>query len=239
MNKPSITNLSEDLLERNLTLKTSQSQKSKRKVAIDQSNSPTNDRIIEALINDVHKTLGICIQDLHDWIQENPLPVELLKDILHTAKHFQLHPFMGHIDWELSPEGDWEIYIPVDGWITMILREPTFQGITFNQSDETENGISAWMECTIYRSNMMHPITVREYFCELKTNHPVWQHMPRRMMRHKTVQQCARFAFGISDNLNLYNAKTRNRDQMEEIKIQKSYVSGKEFLKKIIKTEVC
>ena len=26
----------------------------------------------------------------------------------------------------------------------------------------------------------------------------MWAQMPRRMLRHKTVQQCARFAFGIS-----------------------------------------
>jgi hypothetical protein len=121
----------------------------------------------------------------------------------------------------------------------MIQREPTFRGITFNQSGESENGIPLWLECTIYRSNLMHPITVREYFYELKTEHPAWQQMPRRMMRHKTIQQCARLAFGISDNLNLYNSKARNNDLIEEIKTEKIHLSGKEILKEIIKTEVC
>jgi hypothetical protein len=58
-------------------------------------------------------------------------------------------------------------------------------------------------------------------------------------MRHKTIQQCARLAFGISDNLNLYNSKARNNDLIEEIKTEKKHLSGKEVLKKIIKTEVC
>jgi hypothetical protein len=54
------------------------------------------------------------------------------------------------------------------------------------------------MECTVFRSDLSHPVTVREYYAELKTDHKIWQQMPRRMLRHKTLQQCARLAFGIS-----------------------------------------
>ena len=50
----------------------------------------------------------------------------------------------------------------------------------------------------IERSDLIHPITVREYFIELKTEHPMRAQKPRRMLRHKTIQQCARLAFGIS-----------------------------------------
>jgi hypothetical protein len=32
----------------------------------------------------------------------------------------------------------------------------------------------------------------------VKTNHPAWQKFPRRMLRYKALQQCARLAFGIS-----------------------------------------
>ena len=65
-------------------------------------------------------------------------------------------------------------------------------------SSETKNDIPIWMEFSIFRSDLAHPITVREYFSELKTEHPMWVQMPRRMLRHKTVQQCVRLAFGIS-----------------------------------------
>jgi hypothetical protein len=95
---------------------------------------------------------------------------------------------MGHIAREVTPKGDWEIYIPIDGWIAMIHREPKFQGIVFDQSSETENGIPIWMECRIHRSDLAYPISVREYFSELKTEHPIWAQMPRRMMRHKSLQ---------------------------------------------------
>ncbi len=32
----------------------------------------------------------------------------------------------------------------------------------------------------------------------LTRDHPMWQAMPQRMLRHKTLQQCTRLAFGIS-----------------------------------------
>lgn len=68
----------------------------------------------------------------------------------------------------------WKVYIPIDGWIARMYRELKLQGITFNQSSETENGSQIWMECSIFRSDLAHPIKVREYFSELKTEHPMW-----------------------------------------------------------------
>ena len=32
----------------------------------------------------------------------------------------------------------------------------------------------------------------------MKTEHIAWQQMPRRMLRHRAMQQCARLAFGIT-----------------------------------------
>jgi hypothetical protein len=56
------------------------------------------------------------------------------------------------------------------------------------------------MECTIYRNDRILPIVIKEYFEEVKTDHPSWQHLPRRMLRHRAIQQCARLALGISAN---------------------------------------
>jgi len=69
--------------------------------------------------------------------------------------------------------------------------------MTFSQSEETKEGIPVWMECTLYRSDFAVPMTVREYLSEVRTDHAIWDQMPRRMLRHKTLQQCARLAFGI------------------------------------------
>lgn len=198
MKKMPILDLAENLLEEDLIKATSQAQPTQRTRGIGKKVPITKTKSIETLILDVAHALAIDTQALKDWITEESAPNELLRTILLTCQRLGLNPLMGHIAWEVTSKGDWEIYIPIDGWIALIHREPKFQGITFDQSSQTENGIPIWMECRIYRSDLTHPITVREYFSELKTDHPMWIQMPRRMLRHKTLQQCVRLAFGIS-----------------------------------------
>ena len=198
MNKVSILDLSEDQLNDTPINPVSQTSTTKRKAAISKPHSFTEPTLIETHITKVATVLGIDLQELRDWAKETSVPTEILKKILLTARRFKLNPLLGHIAWEFNRENLWDIYIPIDGWIKLIHREPSFKGILFNQSTETENGIPIWMECTIYRYNLRHPITVREYYVEIKTDHPVWTQMPIRMLRHKTLQQCARLAFGIS-----------------------------------------
>jgi hypothetical protein len=198
MKKISILNLAEDLLESDPIKESSQVQSTQLKRVMSKKAPVTKTKSIETLIFDLAQALAIYPQELTDWIAEYSVPKELVRPILSTSQRLGLNPLMGHIAWEFTPKGDWEIYIPIDGWIALIHREPKFQGITFDQSSQTENGITTWMECSIYRSDLAHPITVREYFAELKTDHPIWGQMPYRMLRHKTLQQCARLAFGIS-----------------------------------------
>jgi hypothetical protein len=197
MKKVSSLDLAEDLLEDDSIKVNSQAQPIPRKRAIGKKARVTKPKTLETLILDVAKTLKIDPQELHDWIEERSVPQCLLKPILLTSQRLRLNPLLSQIDWELSEKKQWELFIPIDGWVAVIHREPSFQGITFNESNQTENGIPIWMECSIYRSDLTYPITVREYFIELKTEHPMWVQMPRRMLRHKTIQQCARLAFGI------------------------------------------
>ena len=179
MKKVSILDLPEDLLEE------------------DQPH-PISEPPLDTLVTEVANTLGISTQELNHWAKEAAVPKEVLKLILRVAKRYQLNPLLGQIDWELNLDGSYEVYIPIDGWIAMIHREPSFKGLGFSQAAATEGGIPIWMECSIYRADLIQPITVREYYAELKTDHPIWMQMPRRMLRHKTLQQCARLAFGIS-----------------------------------------
>ncbi len=160
--------------------------------------NPPSEPTLDTLVREVANTLGIVPQELSHWTKEAVAPEEVLKLILRVAKCYQLNPLLGQIDWELNLDASYEVYIPIDGWIAMIHREPSFKGLTFSQATEIEEGIPIWMECSIYRSGLIQPMTVREYYAELKTDHPIWIQMPRRMLRHKTLQQCARLAFGIS-----------------------------------------
>jgi hypothetical protein len=62
---------------------------------------------------------------------------------------------------------------------------------------EEKEGIPIWMECCIYRKDRILPIVIKEYFDEVKSEHPGWKELPRRMLRHRAIQQCARLAFNI------------------------------------------
>ena len=55
-----------------------------------------------------------------------------------------------------------------------------------------------WLLCKIYRKDRKVPISVKEYFSELKTEHEVWTSMPYRMLRYRTIAACVRMAFGVS-----------------------------------------
>ncbi len=158
------------------------------------SNTPNT---LELLVNDAAKALKIDARELLEWQKASIAPEAVIKSILKTARHWLLNPAVGHIDWNHHPELGYEVFLSIDGWIALIQREPSFRGISFQQSTEMDQGIPIWIECTIYRSDLIAPITIREYFVEIRTDHPVWREMPRRMMRHKSMQQCARLAFGI------------------------------------------
>ena len=54
------------------------------------------------------------------------------------------------------------------------------------------------MGCAIYRHDRVVPIEVKEYLCKIQTEHSIWKEMPRRMLRHRVIAQCARLAFGVS-----------------------------------------
>jgi hypothetical protein len=81
-------------------------------------------------------------------------------------------------------------------------------------------------------------MTVREYLSEVKTNHPAWQQIPRRMLRYKALQQCARLSFGIStpelNESKHCNHQTLGRDSITKQKMKSNnhtQESSKELLK--------
>lgn len=192
-----ILDLAEDLLDDDDAKALSASKKAKRSSPKTKNNgaAPLDD--IDCLITDTAKALAIDPHELKNWLNKISASQELQWHLLKLAKQFRLNPILGQLDWDHDPEQGYAIFVTIDGWITLIHREPSFRGVTFQESTEIENGIPIWMECSLYRSDLICPITVREYFIELKTDHPIWAQMPRRMMRHKTLQQCARLAFGI------------------------------------------
>lgn len=79
--------------------------------------------------------------------------------------------------------------VGVDGWSRIINTHAQFDGIDFEQGDES-------CTCIIFRKDRSHPVKVTEYMSECKRAAGPWQTHPKRMLRHKAMIQCARLAFG-------------------------------------------
>jgi hypothetical protein len=96
----------------------------------------------------------------------------------------------------LYEDTHWQAYITIEGYSKILNSHPAFDGIAFKESPQLSNNIPLWMECTIYRKDRNMPTIIREYFEEVKGDQAIWQKMPRRMLRHRVMQQCARLAMG-------------------------------------------
>ena len=121
--------------------------------------------------------------------------------LLVVANQYSLNPFTKEI-YAYPDKGGIVPVVSVDGWSRIINENPEADGAEFNYSDETVdfNGhkCHVWIECSMYRKGRSHPVTVREYFDEVKRDMGPWKSHPKRMHRHKTWIQCARLAFGFA-----------------------------------------
>ena len=153
----------------------------------------------EKLIASAAKKLGTTTSELTAWLNQAPnTPQVIRKNALRLMTKHGLDPFADEIAIHQYEDTHWQAFITIDGWSTLINSHPSFSGISFTESEELVGGVPTWMGCAIYRHDRVVPIEVKEYFCEIKTEHSIWKEMPRRMLRHRVIAQCARLAFGVS-----------------------------------------
>lgn len=81
--------------------------------------------------------------------------------------------------------------VGVDGWSRIINDHTQFDGMDFEQDEES-------CTCIIYRKDRAHPVKVTEWLSECKRDVAPWKSHPKRMLRHKALIQCARLAFGYT-----------------------------------------
>jgi hypothetical protein len=164
--------------------------------------TPSPQQTLPACLLQAISNIAIILQlekaELALWLEEySCLSPRVLLHFLHQIRKYQLDPLSDEIMLFKNSEGQYQTLITIDGWMRLINQDPQFAGMTFKESSELELGIPLWMECSIYRHDRILPITVKEYSAEIKTEHLLWKTMPRRMLRHRSIQQCARLAFGI------------------------------------------
>ena len=155
--------------------------------------------IHQTLIDHCAEQLQIPIPLLTDWITQQPKHHQLaMNQLLHVAHRYGLDPLIEEVTLMDDEEQFLRPYITLDGWMRILNAQTHYCGIQFRESTECIEGVPSYMECSIYRDDRVLPITIKEYYEEIKTEHVAWDYLPRRMMRHRALQQCVRLAFGIS-----------------------------------------
>lgn len=137
---------------------------------------------------------------------------EQMAALLVVANEYDLNPFTKELFAFPDRQNGIVPVVSIDGWSRIINSHPEMDGISFAWSEELvkseeHKNVPAWCDCLIYRKDRSKPIVVREFFDEVYRPPfagkygPVmgpWQSHTKRMLRHKTMIQGARIAFGFA-----------------------------------------
>jgi hypothetical protein len=131
------------------------------------------------------------------------------------------------------------VVVALDGWCRIINSHPQFDGMSFKESAEREDGLPLWIECSMHRKDRRVATTVREYMCENRADQSAWLTHPRRMLRHKAMVQCARLSFSLptlqsivdhDDLLKMQNLKPPAKDQLSSQEVKHTVSACQETL---------
>lgn len=113
-----------------------------------------------------------------------------------VAKEYNLNPLLKEIYAFPAKGGGIVPIVSVDGWVNLINSQTALDGIEFDTNHD-EKGALVSITCRIYRKDRSRPVEVTEYLAECIRNTEPWA-MKHRMLRHKSLIQCARYAFGFA-----------------------------------------
>lgn len=143
--------------------------------------------------------------------QKGRQPIEITNEqmaaLIVVADQYGLNPFTKEI-YAYPDQGSIVPVVGVDGWARIINEHPANDGIEFRYSDDMIESAEhrpcpSWCEVVVNRKDRSHPTIVREYFDEVyrppfgSGRGGPWQSHTKRMLRHKTLIQGARIAFGF------------------------------------------
>jgi hypothetical protein len=139
--------------------------------------------------------LGIDEAELKAWVDlQIDVPTKTILTFLRMMQSLHLDPLLEEIGLAQYEDGQWHVFITIEGCSKLLNQHPQFNGLAFNQANTLIEGVPEWIECSIYRKDREVPTTVREYYIEVKGENAIWQKMPRRILRHRALQQCVRLA---------------------------------------------
>lgn len=96
--------------------------------------------------------------------------------------------------------GKLQVMIGIDGWLKIMNRHPEFDGVEFDYEWDGKKLLAVTTK--IYTKTRKHPTCVTEWMDECKNEKSdAWKKYEKRMLRNKSLGQCIRVAFGISEIL--------------------------------------
>ena len=148
-------------------------------------------------------------------VKDGVVTDEQMTALLIVADQYGLNPFTKEIFAFPDKQNGIVPVVSVDGWSRIINQHPDMDGLEFVYDSEivTLNGSKPCptsIECVIYRKDRTHPVRIREFLDETyrepfsgngsKGPYVIsgpWQSHTKRMLRHKSLIQCSRIAFGF------------------------------------------
>lgn len=124
-----------------------------------------------------------------------------------VAREHALNPLTKEIYFMRSQSGQIQPIVSVDGWMKKLNEHPKFDGMEFEDLLDADGKMTA---CTIviHMKDKTYPIRVTEYMEECRGSSTAWKKTERRMLRHRTLTQGARYAVGF--------AGVMDRDEFEQ-----------------------
>jgi phage recombination protein Bet len=116
---------------------------------------------------------------------------------LMVAKQYDLNPVTREIYAFPKKGGGIQPIVGIDGWSNLINSHPACDGIEFKDEFDAKGALVS-ITCLIHRKDRSHPTMVTEYMEECRRPTEPWTKWPARMLRHKALIQCARYAFGFA-----------------------------------------
>lgn len=129
-----------------------------------------------------------------------------------VAKQYNLNPLTKEIYAFPAKGGGIVPIVSIDGWCNIINSNPALDGIQF--VDNVVDGKLLSITCRISRKDRSQPIECVEYMEECKGTSEPWRRWPARMLRHKALIQCARYAFSFSG---IYDQDEAERMDMVDV----------------------
>lgn len=150
-------------------------------------------------------------------VKDGEVTDEQMMALLIVADQYGLNPFTKEIFAYPDKQNGIVPVVSVDGWSRIINQHPDMDGLEFVYDDTWTQDLlgskpcPASIECVIYRKGRTHPVRIKEFLDETyrppfqgtKNNQPFtingpWQSHTKRMLRHKSLIQCSRIAFGFT-----------------------------------------